>query len=239
MKISCILAFTSLSCANATQKHLRMTSKENDEKENIFIGNDRALQSNGDGCASTPLYRYEGPSTLISTTGVPFPSQGDVSIAEELVPSTSAYPKIKAVCTLTAADPFSSPPFCSLETTVDSSGDKIMSMGTPPLLSIMGGTGSYEGASGTMVTDETFVRDDSDGTISFGATVNYCLPNNGGGGGNLPCTNSNKFKVKHDGKNKGCSWVAKKSTTRCTMMGKENGESVMAMDSCRQACTSC
>jgi len=236
MKIRCTLAFLFLSCADAAQKHLRTTSKTGNKEENSLIRNNRDLQSRGDGCASTPQYRYEGASTLISVTGSFIPAQGDVSIAESLRPPSADYPKIKAICTLTAEDPFTSAPFCTLETTIDISGDKIMSMGTPPLLTIMGGTGSFEGAYGTMVTDETFVNN-PDGSISFGARVDYCLASNGGGGnGGGGCDDSRNFKVKHGGRNKGCGWVGKDSAIRCTMMGRENNRQVMAMDACQVAC---
>lgn len=250
MKISCILPFLSLLCVDATHKHLRTASETDNGNESSLIRNNRDLQSKGDGCASTPQYRYKGPSTLISVTGSPFPAQGDVSIAEELTPTSAGYPKIKAICTLTAVDPFSSAPFCNLETTVDSSGDRIMSMGTPPFLSIMGGTGSFEGAYGTMMTDETF-ENAADGTISFGAIVNYCLPRENGtggggsgegggdGGGNPPCTDSQRWNVRHDGRKRSCSWVAKRSSKRCTLMGKDNDKSEMAMNACQAACLSC
>jgi len=186
MKISSILVLLSLSCVDATQKRLRATSDADKEKEGSLItnGNHRGLER-GEYCESTALYRYSGASTLISATGALIPSQGDVSIANELLPEPASinYPKIKAICTITAADAFSSPPFCTLETTIDSSSDRIMSMGTPPALTIMGGTGNFEGAYGTMVTDETFTN--INGIISFGAMLNYCLPSppSGGGGG--------------------------------------------------------
>ena len=110
MKIISIISLLSLSCVDATQKHLCTTSEADTEKEGSLITNHRNLESIGNGCSSTPQYTYSGQSTLISVTGAAFPVQGDISIVNELTPLTANYPKIKAICTLTAADPFSSAP---------------------------------------------------------------------------------------------------------------------------------
>jgi len=263
MKISSILVLLSLSCVDATQKRLRATSDADNEKEGSLItnGNHRGLER-GEYCESTALYRYSGASTLISVTGAPFPSQGDVSIANELLPEPASvnYPKIKAICTLTAADAFSSAPFCTLETTIDSSSDRIMSMGTPPALTITGGTGNFKGAYGTMVTDETFTN--INGIISFGAMINYCLPslpsgggggstdgnggngggNGGNGGGNggpgatAPCTDSSSWTTRYQGRTKRCSWVAGDTSTRCNLMGKIGQRNFVAGVACNLTC---
>merc|ERR1711865_617591 len=90
--------------------------------------------------------------------------------------SNSTFPSIKAICTLTAANPLDSPPFCTLETTL--ADGKIMATGTPPELVVMGGTGAYYRASGMMTTAEDFEQ--SNGFISFNARIDFCIPVDGG-----------------------------------------------------------
>mmetsp|Transcript_13851 Transcript_13851/g.16317 ORF Transcript_13851/g.16317 Transcript_13851/m.16317 type:complete len:183 (-) Transcript_13851:66-614(-) len=172
MKVICILSFLFLSDAIAAKTHLRTTS-ENDHG----IVNHLAKQSRGLGdesqCKSVAQDTYRGMAVLMDNdnSGSFFPTQGDVSIANSLMPRGGTFPHIKAICTLTAAVPSESPPFCTLETTfVDG---KIMSTGSPPDLVVMGGTGAYLGAFGTMTTAEDFTRY-LNGDISFSASIYYC-----------------------------------------------------------------
>jgi len=131
-------------------------------------------------CNFFPDDYYKGQAVLIDTDSSGFaggPTQGDVSIANALTTgSGSSFPSIKAICTLTAANPLDSPPFCTLETTL--ADGKIMATGTPPELVVMGGTGAYYRASGMMTTAEDFEQ--SNGFISFNARIDFCVPVNGG-----------------------------------------------------------
>lgn len=83
-------------------------------------------------CNFIPDDYYKGQAVLIDTDSSGFaggPTQGDVSIANALTTgSGSSFPSIKAICTLTAANPLDSPPFCTLETTL--ADGKIMATGT-------------------------------------------------------------------------------------------------------------
>jgi len=153
-------------------------------------------------CNFIPDDNYKGEAILIDTdsSGGP-PTQGDVSIANALTTGSGLpFPSIKAICTLTAANPLASPPFCTLETTL--ADGKIMASGTPPELVVMGGTGMYYRASGMMTTAENFVQEN--GSISFNARIDFCLPVNGGPNPNpspspspssIPFPNPNPFPI--------------------------------------------
>jgi len=203
-------------------------------------------------CNFIPDDLYKGLSVLIDTdkSGFGPPTQGDVSIANALTTgSGSDFPSIKAICTLTAADPSDSPPFCTLETTL--ADGKIMATGTPPELVVMGGTGAYYRASGMMTTAEDFVRDDSTGVISFNARIDFCLPNDGGSNpipipitdpfpipitDPIPITNPNEPKCQddkswstsHNGKQITCNKVKNKPGKHCA----KNGASTACPKSC-------
>ena len=81
-------------------------------------------------CKSIGDAYYKGQAVLIDNDSSGFvPTTGDVSISNNLTTgSNSTFPSIKAICTLTAANPLDSPPFCTLETTL--TDGKIMAMGT-------------------------------------------------------------------------------------------------------------
>eukprot|EP00555_Chaetoceros_dichaeta_P014280 CAMPEP_0198256876 /NCGR_PEP_ID=MMETSP1447-20131203/6684_1 /TAXON_ID=420782 /ORGANISM="Chaetoceros dichaeta, Strain CCMP1751" /LENGTH=198 /DNA_ID=CAMNT_0043943625 /DNA_START=1 /DNA_END=597 /DNA_ORIENTATION=- len=125
-------------------------------------------------CKSVPQTTYQGLSNLIDVNGSgELPTQGDVSIANTLTPINSDFPSIKAICTITSNYPSILPPFCTLETTLVEGG-KLIAMGTPPSLAIVGGTGEYSNVSGMITTNQTFTRG-VDGSISFGALIEYCI----------------------------------------------------------------
>ena len=81
-------------------------------------------------CKSIGDAYYKGQAVLIDNDSSGFvPTTGDVSISNNLTTgSNSTFPSIKAICTLTAANPLDSPPFCTLETTL--ADGKIMATGT-------------------------------------------------------------------------------------------------------------
>merc|ERR1712194_971040 len=163
---------------------------------------------------------YKGEAILIDTdsSGGP-PTQGDVSIANALTTGSGLpFPSIKAICTLTAANPFASPPFCTLETTL--ADGKIMASGTPPELVVMGGTGLYYRASGMMTTAENFVQEN--GFISFNARIDFCLPVDGGSNPNptpIPITKCEDDKTWSTTDNKGrnvtCKKIGNNSSKHC------------------------
>jgi len=224
MKFNCILAFLFLSNANAG-------------------GNEKTV------CTSVANDLYEGQATLIDndSSGFGQPTKGDVSIATLTPAGVSNFPSIMAICTLTAANPSDSPPFCTLETTL--ADGKIMATGTPPKLVVMGGTDAYYRASGMMTTAEDFVRDDSTGVISFNARIDFCLPNDGGSNpipipitapfpitDPIPITNPNEPKCQddqnwstsHNGKQITCNKVKNKPGKHCA----KNGASTACPKSC-------
>jgi len=240
MKINCILGFLFLSNSSAVETNLRTN-----------LAKQRGLQNNDKErtiCKAIPQNMYKGLSTLInvdnSTPGY-LPTTGDVSIANALTPGKNIdFPSIKAICTLTDADPSLSPPFCTLETTL---GDgKIMSMGSPPDLVVMGGTGAYSRASGTMTTARDFTRDGD--TISFTALIDYCIPIDGSPNpaptptppGPTPsrptstCENDNKWRtLLTNGKTRNCNYVNNDPGVRCALFGKDN---VVADAACLKSC---
>jgi len=172
MKVICILSFLFLSDAIAANTQLRTTSENDHVSVNHLAEQSRGLGDESQ-CKSVAQDTYRGWAALVDNDNSgPFsPTQGDVSIAH-ILKSTSGrtFPSIKAICTLT--DP-SSAPFCTLETTI-TNGDKIMAIGTPPNLAVVGGTGDFSRASGTVTTDQNFTFEH--GNIQFGARIDYCIP---------------------------------------------------------------
>jgi len=218
MKFNCILAFLFLSNANAG-------------------GNEKTV------CTSVAEDLYEGQVTLIANDSSGFgpPTQGDVSIATLTPAGVSNFPSIMAICTLTAANPSDSPPFCTLETTL--ADGKIMATGTPPKLVVMGGTDAYYRASGMMTTGEDF--QEANGSISFTARIDFCLPVDGGSNPNSdPNQNQNQnpkseckdsedwfTQSQKNGKEITCQKVKNKPNKHCS----EGGADI----ACRKSCNNC
>lgn len=158
----------------------------------FFILSSKVSSVNGAYCGTVPETLYTGTAKTIDVDNSgPFPpTAGDVSIAEDIRPvdnSPSSVVSIKAICTLTADDPATSAPFCQFESTLDLSipgtttsfQGKTMAMGTPPLLGIMGGMGSFMGAYGQFDTlNSLVIIPNTDGTINitFSAIISFCIP---------------------------------------------------------------
>jgi len=178
-------------------------------------------------CKSIGDAYYKGQAVLIDNDSSGFvPTTGDVSISNNLTTgSNSTFPSIKAICTLTAANPLDSPPFCTLETTL--ADGKIMATGTPPELVVMGGTGAYYRASGMMTTAEDFEQ--SNGFISFNARIDFCIPVDGGPNPiteppttnpiTIPptpvCKDDKNWSTLYNSKKFTCKRVAKNSVKHC------------------------
>eukprot|EP00592_Proboscia_alata_P014577 CAMPEP_0194396726 /NCGR_PEP_ID=MMETSP0174-20130528/125149_1 /TAXON_ID=216777 /ORGANISM="Proboscia alata, Strain PI-D3" /LENGTH=266 /DNA_ID=CAMNT_0039192825 /DNA_START=84 /DNA_END=884 /DNA_ORIENTATION=+ len=158
----------------------------------LFIFSSEVSSVNGAYCGTVPETLYTGIARTIDVDGSgPFPpTMGDISIAENIIAvgnSPSSVVSIKAICTLTADDPTSSAPFCQFESTLDLSipgtatsyQGKTIAMGTPPLLGIIGGMGSFMGAYGQFDTLNSLVitqNDDFTISLTFSAVISFCIP---------------------------------------------------------------
>jgi len=135
------------------------------------------------GCVEVGLTTYKGTATSVDVDGSgPFPpTTGDLSIATDIRPTDKLFTdvnSIKALCTITNGD--LSAPFCRFETTlsVDGREGKTLSMGTPPALAMMGGTGDFVGAWGEFSTGGDLSITPVTGGIEleFTGTISFCLP---------------------------------------------------------------
>jgi len=213
-------------------------------------------------CGTVPQTKYQGIAKVVNVdNSAPsfIPTMGDVSIAEAILPvdnSDNSDISIKAMCTLTADDPSESAPFCTFESTLTLSTGapsgisfqgKTMSMGTPPVLSIMGGTGDFMGAYGQINTLSSFsstpVEGSTDGSINieFDAIVEFCVPT--GGDNNPPtppppppCEDSKTWIHNFKNKARGCDWVGKEKSQRCRRKGQDG---TTANVSCPVTCGNC
>jgi len=140
-------------------------------------------------CGMVPTTQFSGIASFVDTDGSGFlPTAGDLSIAVSLLPlnpSPGSSVSIKAICILTAEDPSTSAPFCTFESTIEIQAGPIVlsgttiSIGTPPMLAITGGTGDLFGAYGELITGADLSFEPvGPGLIqlSFTASVNYCVP---------------------------------------------------------------
>jgi len=223
MKLICISTLLCLSSIYAVVTYLRASPKNDNVVGNGFLRQNRGL---GDQC-SFVAETFKGSTTLMDYDQSHGVTQGDMSIANTLMPTDdSSYPIIKAMCTITSSDPFQSAPFCTMETTFEDGG-KIMLMGTPPKLTILGGTGTFFGVWGSMTTDQTFSR--SNGEISFTARIDYCMKE--------VCANDPNWRTQQ---NKDCEDIGDKPDARCGFKGSDatmSGDApVLASDACQRAC---
>jgi len=224
MKLICISALLCLSSIYAVVTYLRASPKNDNVVGNGFLRQNRGL---GDQCSFVEDTTFQGSATLMDYDQSHGVTQGDMSIANTLMPTDdSSYPIIKAMCTITSSDPFQSAPFCTMETTFEDGG-KIMLMGTPPKLTILGGTGTFFGVWGSMTTDQTFSR--SNGEISFTARIDYCMKE--------VCANDPNWRTPQ---NQDCEWVGGNPDARCSRYGSDDvmngGGQVSASDACQSAC---
>jgi len=224
MKLICISALLCLSSIYAVVTYLRASPKNDNVVGNGFLRQNRGL---GDQCSFVEDTTFQGSATLMDYDQSHGVTQGDMSIANTLMPTDdSSYPIIKAMCTITSSDPFQSAPFCTMETTFEDGG-KIMLMGTPPKLTILGGTGTFFGVWGSMTTDQTFSR--SNGDISIRARIDYCMRE--------VCADDPNWRTLE---NKDCDWVGKHPDAKCGKYGSDDamngGSQVLASDACQSAC---
>mmetsp|Transcript_3524 Transcript_3524/g.3698 ORF Transcript_3524/g.3698 Transcript_3524/m.3698 type:complete len:238 (+) Transcript_3524:311-1024(+) len=230
-----ILAFLFLSCASAVEKKNLRIPLENKLLLPLVPG---ARVIGNEICISEPEKEYVGQAVLIDTDNSAgfIPTQGDISMANALTPASGQFfPSIKALCTITALNPSDSPPFCTLETTFGG-GKKIMAMGTPPDLVVMGGTGEYSRASGTMTTARDFVRDSD--RISFNARIDFCYPNPTGNPTGNPCEDDPSWYTIHKGRKKGCAWAGNDAKpSRCSKTHPDTLET--ANIACPISCEKC
>ena len=225
MKLICISALFCLSSLFDVVTYLRVSPKNDNRVGNGFLRQNRGL---GNQCSFIADRNFRGSNTLMDYDQSNGGSQGDMSIANTLSPTTDNrnYPIIKSMCTNMA---LRSAPFCTIETTF-ADGGKIMLMGTPPALTIIGGrsTCTYVGVWGSMAT-RNLVRYDN-GDISFTARIDYCITE--------VCENDPGWHTQH---NEDCDYVGMKPDKRCSrLVGSNNimngGARVLASDACQEAC---
>lgn len=246
MNLSHILAFLCLSGMSASVMYLlRISSKNDSSKNDNGVDNDflrqtrlqQTRQSRGlHQCSSMPDTEFQGSTVLVNTDQSvgPLPTQGDFSIANFLHPDGIDFPNIKAMCNLMASDPLQEAPFCTFETTFERNGGKMMLMGTPPDLTIMGGTGPFVGVWGSMTTGEDFERGDN-GIMRFTAQINYCMTCD-----ESPHWQDNvNWATMRGGESKNCEWVSRRPYTRCSEYGTNDppaGASIRASVACQSSC---
>ena len=80
----------------------------------------------------------------------------------------------------------------------------------PPELVVMGGTGAYYRASGTMTTAEDF--EESNGFIGFNARIDFCVPVTI----RTPeCQDDKNWSTLYNEKEITCEWVGRNRLKRC------------------------